>query len=455
VRRFYANFTYQAESWTNPAVSSPRSTSCHLANVGHLLYGRLTVMTRVEIIHKVRDRAVAIVISAACGGLLYGLAYVPSWLFGDDKQETNERLPPEVKPDVKTLLADVCVTFTSSDNSKSLEFEKGSKGGSEPNQVTMKIVPDAEKGKNIFEAEKPIVLNGTWAVDESAKTVSITLKDESVLYKFLDPAGICILSLGTDPKMVNTESSWFTPESEYEFMRVGGMLAPLSEPSTAATGPNQRENMISEQGAAEQAQSDKALAPSASSAGSDLLKDRPEVYSAAVGATATAPQGAETAAVDEIQPAVGPSSGTSPASIASTPDAATPATPPLPQSSNIEPVPTVSPQPAPIASPISPAAFPADPLSGGHAPQPTAKPTENVHELGMTNPSAPSRDVPTKVVGEPSTRTVVPTDDATKPRVVVRPAAKHHNSAEPKALRGTLKSSAATPAATSQLNGLY
>ena len=239
------------------------------------------------------------------------------------------------------------------------------------------------------------------------------------------------------------------------FMRVGGMLAPLSEPSTAATGPNQRENMISEQGAAGQAQSDKALAPSASSAGSDLLKDRPEVYSAAVGATATAPQGAETAAVDASQPAVGPSSGTSPASIASTPAAPTPPTPPPAQSSDLKPVPTVSRQPAPIASPISPAAIPTDSSSEGQAPQPNTKPTGNGHELGTTNPSAPGRDVPTKVVGKPSTREVGTKNDATRPRVAVRTPAKHHNSAEPKAAQSDLKSSAATPAATNQLNGIY
>jgi hypothetical protein len=234
-------------------------------------------------------------------------------------------------------------------------------------------------------------------------------------------------------------------------IRVGGMLVPLSEPSTAATGPNQRET---DQGAAEQAQSAVVLAPSAaSSATSDLLKDRSEVYSAAVGATATAPP--ETAAVDSIQPAGGLSRETPPASIVSIPDAATPPTPPLAQSSDIKPVPTVSPQPAPTASPISSAAFPIDASSEGPAPQPTAERTGNVHELGTTNPPAPSGDVPTKAVGTPSTRAVVTKNDATSPRVAVHTHAKHHNFAGPTAAQGALKSSTETPAATSQLNGLY
>ncbi len=195
------------------------------------------------------------------------------------------------------------------------------------------------------------------------------------------------------------------------------------------------------------------LAPSAaSSATSDLLKDRSEVYSAAVGTTATAPP--ETAAVDSIQPAGGLSRETPPASIVSIPDAATP-TLPLAQSSDIKPVPTVSPQPAPTASPISSAAFPIDASSEGPAPQPAAERTGNVHELGTTNPSAPSGDVPTKAVGTPSTRAVVAKNDATSPRVAVHTHAKHHNFAGPTSAQGALKSSTETPAATSQLNGLY
>ena len=79
------------------------------------------------------------------------------------------------------------------------------------------------------------------------------------------------------------------------FMRVGGMLAPASE-APGAAGPNLRENMTPDHGAAEQAPSAEAPSPSAaSSAGSDLLKDRPEVNSAAVVATPTAPQAAKTA----------------------------------------------------------------------------------------------------------------------------------------------------------------
>ena len=149
-------------------------------------------MTRVEIIHKVRGAAVAVLIWAACGGMLFGLAYVHGWFFADDKQEATKQLPPEVKPDVKTLLTEVCSIFTSSDNSKSLEFEKGSNDSSQSNQVTMKIVPDNERGKSIFEIDNPTIVKGTWAVDESAKTASVTMKGETVLYKLLDPAGILV-----------------------------------------------------------------------------------------------------------------------------------------------------------------------------------------------------------------------------------------------------------------------
>ena len=116
------------------------------------------------------------------------------------------------------------------------------------------------------------------------------------------------------------------------FMRVGGMLAPASE-APGAAGPNLRENMTPDHGAAEQAPSAEAPSPSAaSSAGSDLLKDRPEVNSAAVVATPTAPQ----AAVDAIQPAGGLSSGTPAALIVNTSGAATPATPPMAQSFDVK-----------------------------------------------------------------------------------------------------------------------
>ena len=63
------------------------------------------------------------------------------------------------------------------------------------------------------------------------------------------------------------------------FIRVGGMLASPEGPPGAA-GPTPRENISADRGAAEQTQSAEALAPSAaSSAGSDQLNDRPEVYS--------------------------------------------------------------------------------------------------------------------------------------------------------------------------------
>jgi hypothetical protein len=249
-------------------------------------------------------------------------------------------------------------------------------------------------------------------------------------------------------------------------MRVGGMLAPASEASGAA-GPNLRENMTPDQGAAEQAPSAEASSPSAvSSAGSDLLKDRPEVNSAAVVATPIAPQAAKTAAVDAIQPAVGLSSETPPASIVSTPGAATPATPALAQSFDVKPVPTVSPRPTSITDPIQSAALPTEGLSEGHAPEPTAEPTRNEHGVGATKSLAPERDAQVKIADKPSTQAVITKNHAAIHRVAVRTpsqplphgtSAKHDNSAKEPNAQAAVESAAAaaTPAATPQPGGLY
>jgi hypothetical protein len=230
------------------------------------------------------------------------------------------------------------------------------------------------------------------------------------------------------------------------FMRVGGMLAPASEaPGAEAPSPS-----------------------AASSAGSDLLKDRPEVNSAAVVATPTAPQAAKTAAVDAIQPAGGLLSETPPASIVSIPGAATPA-PPLAQSFDVKPVPTVSLQLTPITDPIQSAALPTEGLSEGHAPEPTAEPTRNEHGVGVTKPLAPERDAQVKIADKPSTQAVITKNHATSHRVAARTPseplphgtpAKLDNSAKepkPKAAQAAVESAAAaaTPAATPQPGGLY
>ena len=254
------------------------------------------------------------------------------------------------------------------------------------------------------------------------------------------------------------------------FICLGGILSPAGE-VPGADGSSLRQNMTSGQAAAaEQAPSAGVLArPAASGAESDLLKDRPDVNSAAVVATPTAPQTAEAAGVDAIQPAGGHSSGTSPVPIVSTPDAATPATPPMPQSFDIKSVPTLSPQPAPITNPISPAEFATDGPSEGHAPSPTAKPVRHVHDVGTSKPVAPKGEVPMKVVSKPSMRAAVTKtkNDATSPYVAVRAPsqplplgkpAMHDNAAkEPNAAQAVVESAAtaATPAATLQPSGLY
>ena len=246
------------------------------------------------------------------------------------------------------------------------------------------------------------------------------------------------------------------------FMCVGGILSPAGE-VPRADGPSLHQNMTPDQvTAAGQAPSAEALGPSAASrAGSDLLKERPDVNSTGMVTTPTAPQAA--AAVDAIQPAGGHSSGTPPVSIVSSPDAATPATPPLVQSFDIKSVPTVS-QPAPITNPSASANFPTG-ESEGNAPQPTAKPTRNVRDVGTPKRSAPKREVPMKVVGKPSTRAMVNKNNATSPRVAVQAPsqplplgtpAMHDNTAKvPKAAQAVVESAAATPAATLQPSGLY
>jgi len=253
------------------------------------------------------------------------------------------------------------------------------------------------------------------------------------------------------------------------FMCVGGILSPAGE-VPRADGPSIHQNMTPDQvTAAEQAPSAEAPSPSAaSSAGSDLLKGRPEVNSAAVVATPTAPQAAKTAAVDAIQPAGGLSSETPPASIVSIPGAATPA-PPLAQSFDVKPVPTVSLQLTPITDPIQSAALPTEGLSEGHAPEPTAEPTRNEHGVGVTKPLAPERDAQVKIADKPSTQAVITKNHATSHRVAARTPseplphgtpAKLDNSAKepkPKAAQAAVESAAAaaTPAATPQPGGLY
>jgi hypothetical protein len=245
------------------------------------------------------------------------------------------------------------------------------------------------------------------------------------------------------------------------FMRVGGMLAPASE-TPGAAGPNLGENVTSDQGAAEQAPSDEA--PSASSAGSDLLKDRPEVNSAAVVAAPTAPLAAKTAVVNAIQPPGGLLTETPPASIVNTSGAAPPAAPPMAQSFDVKPV---SPQPTLVTDSIQSAALPTKGLSQGRAPEPTAEPTRNEHGVGTTKPLAPERDAPIKIADKPSTRAVITKNHLTSHPVAVRmpsqplphgTSAKHDNSAkeEPTAQAAVESAAAAaTPAASLQPGGLY
>ena len=65
------------------------------------------------------------------------------------------------------------------------------------------------------------------------------------------------------------------------------------------------------------------------------------------------------------------------------------------------------------ASTPTSATFPTEELSGHNPPQPSAKPSGNVHDVGAAKLSATKRDVPTKVVSKPSIKSSVTKNDAT------------------------------------------
>jgi hypothetical protein len=87
-----------------------------------------------------------------------------------------------------------------------------------------------------------------------------------------------------------------------------------------------------------------------------------------------------------------------------------------PAPTDLKPAPTVSPLPAP--TPTS-ATVPTEGSLADHAPQPTAKPARNAHDVGTAKLAAPRRDVPTKVVGKPSIGARFTKNDATSPPTAV------------------------------------
>ena len=85
---------------------------------------------------------------------------------------------------------------------------------------------------------------------------------------------------------------------------------------------------------------------------------------------------------------------------------ATSAPEPPEQSLDLKPAPTVSPQPPP--TPTS-GTFPTEGSLADHAPQPTAKPERNVHDVGMAKLPASRRDV----AGKPSIGAKITKNDPT------------------------------------------
>jgi hypothetical protein len=170
---------------------------------------------------------------------------------------------------------------------------------------------------------------------------------------------------------------------------------------------------------AEQTRKDRAPEPSSSP------EDRLGANSDGLGATASAPQANETPESGRTPATIGPTngapSGSAPA--ASDPMGLAPPAPPSgdtlapvdptatatssvgeAQPLDLKPAPTVSPQPAPTPTSGTTEGSLADP-----APQPTAKPKRNLHDVGTAKLSAPRRDV----AGRPSIEAKIPKNDAT------------------------------------------
>ena len=206
-----------------------------------------------------------------------------------------------------------------------------------------------------------------------------------------------------------------------------GMLAVPNTPPRADE-PSAREAMTRDD-SGEQTLKDRAPEPSSA------VEDRLGANSEGVGATASAPRANENPGAGATQATIGltngaPSGSTQEASDPTGPTSplAPPAQPsgyklapadrtatatsslaPPAQSLDLKPAPTVSPQPAP--TPTS-GTFPTEGSSADHAPQPTAKPARNVHDVGTAKLSAPRRDVPRKVVGKPSIGARITKNDA-------------------------------------------
>ena len=191
-----------------------------------------------------------------------------------------------------------------------------------------------------------------------------------------------------------------------------GMLAVPNTPPRADE-PGVRET-VTRDDSAEQTLKDRAPEPSSAA------EDRLGANSEGVVGTASAPQANETPGSGVTQETIGltngaPSGSTPEASDSTGPTSplAPPAQPPATssppptgptatsslgppaQSLDLMPAPTVSPQPAP--TPTS-GTFPTEGSLADHAPQPTAKPKRNVHDVGTAKLSASRRDV----AGKPS-----------------------------------------------------
>jgi hypothetical protein len=206
-----------------------------------------------------------------------------------------------------------------------------------------------------------------------------------------------------------------------------GMLAVPDTPPRADE-PSVRETMTRDD-STEQTLTDRAPEPSSAAA------DRLGANSEGVGATASAPQANETPGSGATQATIGLTNG---APSGSTPEASDPTGPTSPlappaqppgyklapadrtataasslappaQSLDLEPAPAVSPQPA--LTPTS-GKFPTEGSLADHAPQPSAKPERNAHDVGPAKLSAPRREVPTKVVGKPSIGARITKNDA-------------------------------------------
>ena len=128
-----------------------------------------------------------------------------------EKQETTEKDEP---PSRTVLLTDWC-SFSSIDQTKTIEFhvEENQEKSVQNRILIIKEKLGDDKNESLWELEHYKETRGTWVIDENMGVVTVNIGDTSVVYRFSDPGGICILASGSDLTAVNLEASWIGDET--------------------------------------------------------------------------------------------------------------------------------------------------------------------------------------------------------------------------------------------------